>query len=201
MKSLDVPYFLVALPQLVDENFVQTVVLVGHHDERGAFGLILNNPLFDDNQQPTQMTAELKDVSGKTVIEFHEDLFGGGPVDAEAIFALHNVDALGNEESSIGNDLFLATDPEVFQKLLEKDDFKPRRRFFLGCTSWEGGQLDSELRTGAWMPVLFDRKFVFECIGKEVSNWCENLWKEVLKHGGANPLTLMGQGSGDSGFN
>ena len=44
MRSL-APSLLLAMPQLMDENFVRTVVLLCKHSEEGAFGLVLNRPL------------------------------------------------------------------------------------------------------------------------------------------------------------
>ena len=37
-----VPYLLIATPALRDPNFVQTVVLMGHHDGEGALGWVIN---------------------------------------------------------------------------------------------------------------------------------------------------------------
>lgn len=202
---MDSPFFLAALPQLADEFFARAVVLVGHHDEQGAFGLLLNKPLLDENNALTQMVTEVKDPQGNTLFEFHEDIFEGGPVNDGAIFALHDIEVLGTAESDIGHDLFLATDPEIFQRLLESEDFKKNRRFYVGCSSWDQGQLESELRSGSWLLVPYDRKFLFES-SKEIEKlgpeqWRESLWRRVLIHGGGDPLTLMTPGSTDSGYN
>ena len=35
---------LVSSPALVDPNFRKTVVLIAHHDEEGAMGLVLSRP-------------------------------------------------------------------------------------------------------------------------------------------------------------
>ena len=43
MKSLQ-GYFLVATPHQLDPNFVETVILVVEHADRGAFGVIVNCP-------------------------------------------------------------------------------------------------------------------------------------------------------------
>lgn len=202
---MDSPFFLAALPQLTDEMFSRSVVLIGHHDDEGAFGLLLNKPLLDENNALTQMITEVKDPQGNTLFEFREDIFEGGPVNDGAIFALHEVENLGTAESDIGKDLFLATDPEVFQKLLEQEDYKKNRRFYVGCSSWEGGQLESELRSGSWLMVPYDRKFLFDPI-QDITDqgpdyWRENLWKRVLTHGGVDPLTIMNPGTTDSGYN
>ena len=185
-----------------DPTFAHAVVLVGHHDENGAFGLILNQPLKDDENHPTQMTAEVKDLAGNTLFIFSENLFGGGPVGGSSLFALHEVATLGNEETHLGNDLYLATDPETFQRLLEQESMKLRRRFFMGFTSWIGGQLESEIRSGAWMVVPYERSHVFESVPKTDDNWPEHYWRMVLLQSGIDPLTLMGpSGGSDPGYN
>ncbi len=199
---MEAPFFLVALPQLQDENFFRSVVLIGQHDDQGAFGLLLNKPMIDENLEMTQMVTEVKDPLGNTLSEFQEDIFEGGPVNEGAIYALHDIIELGTEETAVGENVFLATDPELFQKLLENGELKNRRRFFVGCSAWSEGQLETEIRTGAWMLVPFAHKFLFEGIEKEkMAQWQEDLWKRVLVHGGADPLTLMAQGSTDSGYN
>lgn len=184
-----------------DPTFARAVVLIAHHDESGAFGLILNRPLKDEENQPTQMTAEVKDVAGSTVFIFSEDLFGGGPVGSDSIFALHEIEALGNDETDVGKGLFLATEPETFQRLLESDSFKHKRRFFMGFSSWTAGQLEAEIRSGAWMIVPYDRGLLFDPITRGDDNWPEHCWRKTLLASGIDPLTLMKQTSSDSGYN
>ena len=201
MLDANAPYFLVALPRMDDANFTRAVILVAHHDESGAFGLVLNKPLKDEENHPTQMTAEVKDLAGNTLFIFSEDLFGGGPVGDNSLFALHEEASLGDEETFLGSDLYLATDPESFQKLLENDNFKAHRRFFMGFSSWAGGQLETEIRSGAWMIVPYDRQFIFESVQKGDELWAEHFWRKILLQSGVDPLTLIGQGKSDSGYN
>lgn len=198
---MSAPYFLVALPQMHDEYFSRAVVLLAHHDETGAFGLIMNRPMKDEDNEPTQMTAEIKDVAGNTLFISSENLFGGGPVGNESIFALHEIEAVGNEESSIGGQLYLGTEPEVFQKLLEHEAYKPKRRFFMGFSSWTAGQLESELRGGSWIAVPYSREYVFENVPREDRQWPEHFWRKILLQSGVDPLTVLPQGNSDSGYN
>ncbi len=198
--DLNAPYFLCAMPKMDDEQFRTSVVLVAAHDEDGAFGLILNMPVVDEEAKQAQMTAEVKDMTGAILLSVTEDLFLGGPVEAEAIFALHDMPALGTEDSRIEDDLYLETDPEVFQKILGADGQSEKRRFFLGCSQWEAGQLESEIRQGAWMPLPCDRRVLFEERPATEAESVE-VWKQVLRRGGVDPLTLMGQGGSDSGPN
>ncbi len=203
LVNLECPFFLVALPQLKDDHFMHAVVLVTSHNKEGAFGLILNKPLIDEQNAQAVMRAEVRDIAGQTVLQFNEDLFQGGPVQDDSIFALHSVSELGAQESKVGSDLFISSDPTVFQKLLEKKE-ETKRRFFLGCSSWESGQLDAEIRSGSWLPIAFNKNFLFETYDEKNSQWKELLWKNVLRAGGVDPLTIMAQGpgsGGDFGFN
>ena len=38
-------HFLVAMPELQDPNFHQTVTLICQHDENGALGVVINRPM------------------------------------------------------------------------------------------------------------------------------------------------------------
>ncbi len=202
MSDTPTPYFLVALPQMDDPNFARTVILVAQHDAEGAFGLILNHPLRDEENNPTQMTAEVKDVSGHTLSVHTEDIFRGGPVGDESLFALHMIEALGTEDTYLGSGLWLTTEAGTFQKLLEVDGFKRVRRFVMGYASWEKGQLESELRSGAWVVVPFDQQGLFEAIDKRDLNASEHMWRKILLKAGIDPLTLIPSGGGtDPGYN
>ena len=198
--DLHPPFFLAAMPALTDDYFSRAVVLVAEQNEDGAFGVVVNHPLVDEEENPTQMTAEVKDLAGNTLSHVTEDLFEGGPVNDEAIFALHEIESLGQEQSAVGQGLYLETDPEVFQKVLEKDENHPKRRFYLGCSQWTAGQLESEMRSGAWLAVPYDRRFIFDRDPEKLGDG-EDLWKEVMRAGGVDPLTVMTQGNSDAGPN
>lgn len=198
---MDKPYFLAALPQLDDETFSNGVILVTNHNDEGAFGLLLNKPFMGSGEMPTQLVAEIQDQQGATLMEFEEPLFGGGPVREETLFALHECAELGPRCTQVAEGIWLATEVEVFQDLMTQEYRDHRHVFFLGCTSWEGGQLESELRTGTWLTVPFEATFLFRKHDPEVADWSAVFWREILKHGGCDPLTLIGQGPDDMGPN
>lgn len=198
---MNAPYYLVAAPKAQDEFFAQAVVLISHHDEEGAVGFMINKHVGTEDFEQTQMVAEVKDAEGNTLYELRSDVFLGGPVSEESLFVIHDVDALASTGEEIGDHLFLSSDPETFQSLLEGENFVSRRRFFVGICSWDAGQLESEIRAGTWVMVPFDRKFLFNDI-KYSESYVEDTWKNVLKGGGLDPLTLMGPSDDvDYGYN
>jgi len=199
---MEAPYFLVALPNLEDEFFSQAVVVVTHHDEEGAVGFMVNKHLSSDDAEQTQMVAEIKDEEGKTLYELRSDVFLGGPSSEESLFVMHDIEALSTTGEEIGDKLYLSSDPETFQQLLESEDLEGRRKFFVGISSWDEGQIESETRAGSWTAVTFDKQYLFASSESESANFAEDVWKQVLKSGGLDPLTIMSQsGDEDYGYN
>jgi len=45
------PSLLLSMPQLLDENFCHTVVLLCKHNHEGAFGLVVNRPLLTTRRE------------------------------------------------------------------------------------------------------------------------------------------------------
>jgi putative transcriptional regulator len=192
------PYFLVASPKAQDDFFSQAVVLITHHDEEGAVGFMINKHVGSEDSEQTQMVAEVKDNDGNTLYELRSDVFLGGPVSEESLFVIHNVEAMGATGEEVSDKLFLSSDPETFQSLLEGEELASRRRFFVGICSWDAGQLESETRAGSWVMVPFKESFLFNEL-KYSESYAEDTWKQVLKSGGLDPLTLMGP-SGDQDY-
>lgn len=194
------PYILAALPQLEDEIFYRGVVLIVHHDKDGAFGFLLNKPFTGDEEEATQLVAEIQDEKGETLFEYEEPLYSGGPSKEEMIFLMHNQKALGDDDGRIDEETFVTADSDIFQDVLTQSE-EGQKCFFVGCSSWEPEQLDDEIQNGAWIMVPFDRKYLFRHPSDEDISWSENFWIEVLRNSGVDPLTLMTQGESEFGPN
>jgi putative transcriptional regulator len=187
------------MPQMNDPYFMKTVVLILKHNSEGALGVIINKSLKDEDDGPALMRAEIKDLAGNTVSEFDETLFDGGPVEEEKVTSLHNISEIGQPELKISENLFMSDDPQTFQRIFEFPDSENRRRFFLGKSEWTPGQLDTEIRNGAWYPASFDMNLLFykkPANPENAEHWQDEIWKKALESSGLNPLTLMSQGSG-----
>ena len=81
MGSSLAPSLLVAMPQLVDENFNRTVVLLCKHSHEGALGLVVNRPLMTSGR----VTVNL-DPPVSTDRELQ--VWVGGPVEPERTWIL-----------------------------------------------------------------------------------------------------------------
>jgi putative transcriptional regulator len=129
---------LIAGPSLWDPNFRRTVVLIGHHDDEGAVGVVLNRPL--------EATVEEAVPPLSPLVPPGESLFRGGPVQPEAAVVLADFEDPGRAGilalDSIG---FLPeeTDADAIGGLR-------RARVFAGYAGWGAGQLEAEMDETSW---------------------------------------------------
>ena len=168
MKSLK-GCFLVASPQLRDPNFVHTVVLLVHHSEDGAFGVVLN--------RPTESTIkELWEKVGESPCDSNQPVHLGGPVSGP-LMAVHSDASLAEMEIIPG--VYFAAQRDHLEQLLRQSehDFM----FFVGHSGWGGGQLENELKEGAWFTAPATAEFVF--------NGNDDLWRKVTQQIGQSVLT------------
>ena len=71
---------LVSSPSLLDPNFRKTVVLVAHHDDEGAMGLVLS--------RPSEVLAAVAVPLLEGIPGSDDPVFVGGPVQPEAFMVL-----------------------------------------------------------------------------------------------------------------
>ena len=70
-------HLLISNATLFDPNFRRTVVLIGHHDEGGAVGVVLNQPLA------VAVRDAVPPLGG--LVEPEEPLYDGGPVQPDSV--------------------------------------------------------------------------------------------------------------------
>ena len=75
---------LVSSPSLLDPNFRKTVVLIAHHDDDGAMGLVLSHP---SDVTASDLVPSLEGLPGA-----EGPVFVGGPVQPEAFMVLAEFD-------------------------------------------------------------------------------------------------------------
>lgn len=136
---------LVATPLLTDQNFHRTVALIGAHDERGAFGLVLN--------RPTEAALDPLLAEWQPLAAAPQRLFSGGPVQPSMVVAL----ARRRAEATL-SPAWTALTGRL--GLLDPSRATPADReaieavrFFAGHAGWGGGQLEAEVATEAWWSV------------------------------------------------
>ena len=169
MKSLQ-GKLLVSSPALIDPNFRKTVVLIAHHDEDGAMGLVLSRPSDVPAVTAVPLLAGLDGAD--------DPVFVGGPVQPEAFMVLADFDDVTEAAAPILAGLgFMPADADP-------DDLSIRRlRLFAGYSGWGGGQLEAELEESSWIVVDAIPEDAF-------ADDPDELWRNVL-HRKGGPFELM----------
>ena len=158
-------HFLIAMPGLEDESFSRSVVYLCEHSERGALGLIINKP----SKLSLQGLLQKVDLGLKREDLREEQVFTGGPVQTERGFVLHEpmvIEGAPENESAyastmtIPGGLEMTTSKDVLEAL--SDGAGPKRVLVtLGYSSWDEGQLESEIGENAWLTVEADPDVIF----------------------------------------
>lgn len=148
---------LVAKDELRDPRFVRSVVYLIHHDATGAMGLILNRPVAEASLSELLEQAGLEGTGVKGVIRVHF----GGPVEPGRGFVLHTTDYKIEDTKIVKNGIAVTAQPEILRAIGTRTG--PRKSLFaLGYAGWAPGQLEAEIKAGAWETVPADEALVFD---------------------------------------
>jgi putative transcriptional regulator len=159
-------HLLIAGPSLFDPNFRRTVVLIAHHDDEGAVGVVLNRPL--------DVTVEEAVPSLTPLVGGASPVLTGGPVEPGAVVVLADFeDPSLAEVLAVGSIGFLPpeADADIGASIR-------RARVFAGYAGWSEGQLEAELGEDSWIVEPARPEDVFHPDP-------ERLWDDVLRRKGA----------------
>jgi len=168
MESL-AGHLLIASRQLLDPNFVRTLVLLIEHTEEGAFGLIVNRAL---NKTVQELWREL----GSAPCQSRQPVHLGGPVPGPLV-ALHTHPGLAEIEPAPG--IYFAAKKQHLDRLVLSEE--PSYKIFVGHSGWGAGQLENELAEGAWHTMPATADFVFSANEAVWENAYRLLGQEVLQ--------------------
>jgi len=183
MQTLHAPYLLIATPGLRDPNFEQTVVLMGHHDEEGALGWVINR-LHD------KPARELLSESHREHVHVETSLHVGGPVPTDALLALFHGVVDGPESSQLAPGLSVSRSADILPILFSRPPGPElvRGRLVFGYSGWGPGQLEREMQEGAWLALPHELQLAF-------APRVDDLWLRCFERLGVDPI-LLGSPSG-----
>ena len=163
-SELSHSHILVATPELRDNIYGSTVLVVKAIGGDQHVGFIVNRPagvtlakLFPGHG-PSQTVTD--------------SVFFGGPVGADAIFAV-----VRRSDSPPGNSvellpgLYLVVDGPGVDRVIELE--ADHARFVAGLVVWRAGELAEEVRAGAW--------YVLEAHADVAMRSPEGLWEELVQ--------------------
>lgn len=146
---------LVAARSLGDPNFARTVILLVHHDEDGAMGLVLN--------RQTDIPIGRVFESIEAARDHTAPVFIGGPVAQTGAQALVRSSSTIADGRRVSDDVYVLGSREALTRRLTGAIDADRFRLYLGYAGWGAGQLEGEVDDDAWhileanAGVVFDR--------------------------------------------
>jgi len=178
-------HLLCAVPQLVDPNFVRSVILVVEHNNEGAFGLVLNNSL-------TTRVAEVTESLGFEWRGPEEQCVRlGGPVEPVRGFVLHDSIEWDPLAESVCEGLLLTATLDAISPQSGIGG-EGKVLFTLGYAGWDGGQIEAEMTSGSWVavPIRDDGQGVSPSWILEADP--EDMWHDALAAIGIDPARMVG---------
>ena len=165
-EPMHLPWLLVATPLLQDDHFKHTVVLVVEQSKRGAMGFVMNRPVGQS----------VKDIVQTDSLEIPCEIpsWYGGPVGNDNGIILHNrPEASAFDEDEFEGHFALTASEDALREMVEYtrkrlhhiDADAPCRypyRFIVGYAGWQAGQLEAEMREGAWIQIPFSEDLIFD---------------------------------------
>jgi len=164
---------LISMPGLEDPYFKHSVTLICQHNEDGCFGLTINKPieitidevlkqLEIDSGQPIANAAKIKYTQlNKSVSPKSMPALRGGPVQIEQGFVIHDSNAKWENTLEINDDLSVTASRDILLDIAAGNG--PENYLLtLGCASWMGGQVESEIMNNSWLNCPVDKKIIFD---------------------------------------
>lgn len=147
--------FLIAMPQLSERPFKNSVVYVCQHDSEGAMGLIINKAV-DARLAETLKHLEIS-VEGSTI---DHPLFSGGPVQPEHGFVIHT--PLGDWRTSMPvTDQIAVTTSKDILIAMAAGEGPDNAMVTLGYSGWDPGQLEQEIQENCWITCEANLEVLF----------------------------------------
>ena len=147
-------HFLIAMPSLMEPHFFRSVTYLCEHSEKGAIGIVINQPLLNlrlgDVLELMNIKTDYPEVAGRLI-------FAGGPSHTDRGFILHETGTSWESTLQISDSIALTTSPDILKAIAE-DEGPTHNLVALGYANWEAGQLETEISQNSWLygPSSFD---------------------------------------------
>lgn len=173
-------HFLIAMPQLEDPNFFHSVTYICQHNDEGAMGIIINQPLdtnLGEILQHLNIESENENLAQQAI-------YFGGPVEQDRGFILHSPCKNWSGTLHISAEIALTSSSDILNDITAHDGPK-QSLVALGYAGWGAGQLEQELAQNTWLSVQASPEIIF-------STPIEKRWHEAASLLGVDLQLLSG---------
>lgn len=150
-------HFLIAMPGLEDPFFHRTVTYVCEHNEEGAMGLIINQPV---GLTVASLLEQIEIKVPQTPALEEKQVLTGGPVATDRGFVLHTPQRGWRSSLQLGDDIMITTSKDILESF-GSEKAPPHFILTLGYAGWEAGQLEQEIADNSWLTIPADAELLF----------------------------------------
>lgn len=151
-----VDHFLIAMPQLQDSYFANTVIYMWRHTHEGALGLVVNLPIKMKLAEIFEQLG-MEDTRGRGA---NQIVLSGGPVETEKGFVLHDAAPTWPSSLVITEGITLTTSRDILADIA-RGEGPENYLVALGCSGWSPGQLEQELKDNSWLACPATKDIIF----------------------------------------
>ena len=170
---------LIAMPDMGDPRFANSVVYVCAHSDEGAMGLIVNKPQPGIRFSALLKELEIPQSSDVRDIRVHY----GGPVETTRGFVLHSLDYRSEAGTmDVDGAIGMTATLDVLESMASGTGPKTSL-LALGYAGWGPGQLEGEIAQNGWLTCDAPPDLIFGRAN-------EHKWTAALKQLGIDPLLL-----------
>lgn len=152
---------LIAMPNMEDERFERSVVLICSHENDHAMGVVINKIIRE---------ITIGDLLEQLRIEADQNIsispvYYGGPVQQDRGLVIHTLDYRSETTMVVGDNIGVTGTREILADLANHDDgmaARPAKYLLaLGHAGWSSGQLEEEIQMNVWAHCDADERIVF----------------------------------------
>lgn len=160
---------LVSTPIIPIKYMKRTMIYVCKHDYEGTVGIIINKiiPGMEVHSILKRMHMNVKNIDNVNV-NF------GGPEEIDQCFILHSDDFMSPSSVIINNHVALTINKDLV-KAITLNVGPSRKLLCMGCCLWEPYQLEDEISSNYWIPIVQDEALIFG--RSRVDKWKKALLK------------------------
>lgn len=175
-------HFLVAMPSMADKRFQHSVVYMCEHNEDGAMGLVINQPINISIANMLEQIEVEREQDVTRPVSLAQPVLFGGPVSEDRGFVLHKNVKLYGSSIQLSDELTVTTSKDILS-ILGTNEEPEQFIVALGYAGWDAGQLEQELAENSWLTIEADPKVIFDTPINE-------RWEKALKKLGIDALNL-----------
>lgn len=170
--------FLIAMPELADPNFSETVVAMCEHNREGSLGVVINRQLPSLHAKEIFSELEIPHTEAAGNLPIHY----GGPVHMNELFILHGP-PFGWEATLEVTPFLAMSNTRDLLEAVAAGEGPETCLIALGCAGWGPEQVESEVLQNVWLNCPADAEILFRLP-------VEDRWEAAVRKLGIDPALL-----------